>query len=133
MTLVFLEVAARSPGLMTVPAYQRWEGVNMYDLELLIQCGMPASDIALPHSQHRSRPSFFVVYPKISGSINALNTPETEAEIDIDWQVTAGQEVSDTTTNIDYAARFFVTCNNVDEAKRTFEYLTREFKAVDYA
>ncbi len=131
--LVFLEVAARSPGLMTVPAYQRWEGVNMYDLELLIQCGMPASDIALPHSQHRSRPSFFVVYPKISGSINALNTPETEAEIDIDWQVTAGQEVSDTTTNIDYAARFFVTCNNVDEAKRTFEYLTREFKAVDYA
>lgn len=59
--LVFLEVAARSPGLMTVPAYHRWEGVNMYDLELLIQCGLPADDFAQPSEGHKSRPSFFIV------------------------------------------------------------------------
>lgn len=130
--LVFLEVAARSPGLMTVPAYQRWEGVNMYDLELLIQSGRPVTSSHLTPVGRQSRPSFFVVYPKIAGRVMSLNTPEADAEIDIDWQVTPGQLVEDTATNIDYAARFFVTCKNADHAKEIFEWLTMEFKAVTY-
>ena len=130
--LVFLEIAARSPGLMTVPAYLCWEGVNMYDMELLIQSRLPASDIAFPPNEFLSRPSFFVVYPKIAGKVLSLNTPKIDAEIDIDWQVSPGQVVTDTTTNIDYAARFFVTCKNVHEAKQIFEWLTMEFEAISY-
>ena len=132
--LVFLEVAARSPGLMTVPAYHRWEGVNMYDLELLVQSGrkVSTSDIS-SISGFQSRPSFFIVYPKITGKVISINTPVTDAEVDIDWQVSQGQLVEDTTTNIDYAARFFVTCKNAGHAKEIFEWLTKEFKAVTYA
>lgn len=131
--LVFLEVAARSPGLMTVPAYQRWEGVNMYDLELLIQSGLPALEFSRSSCGHVSRPSFFVIYPKIMGKVVQINVPDINASIDIDWQVKPGDIVSDTTTNIDYAARFFVTCEEVSEAARIFQWLTSEFKAVTYA
>ncbi|MBN7124794.1 hypothetical protein BSU01_24310 [Erwinia billingiae] len=132
--LVFLEVAARSPGLMTVPAYHRWEGVNMYDLELLVQSGRTVSISDHPPTiSFQSRPSFFVVYPKISGTVMSINTPETDAEVDIDWQVSPGLQVEDTTTNIDYAARFFVTCKNAGHAQEIFEWLTKEFKAVNYA
>lgn len=129
--LVFLEVAARSPGLMTVPAYLFWEGINMYDMELLIQSGNPASNVTFPYG-HQSKPSFFIVYPKIAGRVLSLNIPEIEADLDIDWQVVPEQVVTDTTTNIDYAARFFVTCKNVNEAKQLFEWLTTEFEAVSY-
>jgi len=130
--LVFLEVAARSPGLMTVPAYLLWEGVNMYDLELLIQCGLPAENYVNVSKEHVSRPSYYVIYPKLNGEISSLDMPSLDVEIDIDWQVKRGEIVNDTTTNIDYAARFFVTCNNIDDANKTFSYLTDEFKAIKY-
>lgn len=130
--LVFLEVAARSPGLMTVPAYQRWEGVNMYDLELLIQCDLPAKKHARPQLQHISHPAFFIIYPKKQGKVSALNTPSLPAEVLIDWQVQPGDTVADTTTNIDYAARFFVICDDTASAEKLFNWLTAEFSAVTY-
>ncbi|EMF0806284.1 ATP-grasp domain-containing protein [Klebsiella aerogenes] len=130
--LVFLEVAARSPGLMTVPAYHCWEGVNMYDIELYIQSGLPASDLIVHDANRVSYPSFFIVYPKISGTVSKINTPNIDANIDIDWSVHPGQVVTDTTTNIDYAARFFVTCKNVESANSIFNFLVNEYKAVNY-
>lgn len=105
----------------------------MHDMELLFQSGTPASDSALPPAGYQSRPSFFIIYPKIAGRVLSLNTPEIEADIDIDWQIHPEQVVTDTTTNIDYAARFFVTCKNTNEARQAFEWLTTESKAVSYA
>jgi biotin carboxylase len=130
--LVFLEVAARSPGLMTVPAYHSWEGVNLYDIELLIQSGQDASTLGEPLQGHKSRPAFFVVFPKINGTVSALNKPESKGRIEIDWRVAVGQEVAATTTNIDFAGKAFVSASSEAEANEAFHYLTSEFVPVEY-
>lgn len=104
----------------------------MYDIELYIQSGLPASDLIVHDANRVSYPSFFIVYPKISGTVSKINTPNIDANIDIDWSVHPGQVVTDTTTNIDYAARFFVTCKNVESANSIFNFLVNEYKAVNY-
>ncbi|MCX7205642.1 MAG: ATP-grasp domain-containing protein [Proteobacteria bacterium] len=130
--LVFLEVAARSPGLMTVPAYQSWEGINLYDIELLIQSNIDASVLAQAPKGYQSRPAFFVVFPKINGTVVTLNQPKLNGHVEIDWQVAEGERVSATTTNIDFAGKAFVCTDNEIDALKAFHYLVNEFTPVVY-
>lgn len=127
--LIFLEVAARSPGLMTVPAYYSWEGVNMYDLELLLQCKMKIDKGKLITSI-TPKPAFFVVYPKRNGLVKCTNSPKTEDDIEESWKVKEGEVINATTTNIDYAAIFFVKCNSVERVMDAYEFFTFKFEAI---
>ncbi|MEO9385044.1 ATP-grasp domain-containing protein [Chromobacterium phragmitis] len=130
--LVFLEVAARSPGLMTVPAYHSWEGVNLYDMELMIQSGQDASRLGQAAVSHQSRPAFFVVFPKVGGTIRELGKPELDCDIDMDWRVHVGQRVEATTTNIDFAGKAFVRADSEAEVRQAFQHLVGEFIPVSY-
>lgn len=130
--LVFLEVAARSPGLMTVPAYHSWEGINLYDIEMLIQSGQCASTLGIPSQGHKILPAFFVVFPKVNGTITAINQPKLNIKIEMDWRVAVGQKVNATTTNIDFAGKAFVRTDNEAEAELAFKYLTTEFNPIVY-
>ena len=130
--LVFLEVAARSPGLMTVPAYVSWEGINMYDIELRLQAGQDASAHAVARAGHVSKPAFFVVFPKVNGLVDKLNTPAIAGHFDLDWRVQEGKQVDATTTNVDFAGKIFVSNETEGLAKQDFIHLTEQFIPVIY-
>lgn len=129
---VFLEIAARSPGLLTVPAYKSWEGINMYDLELSLQIGDYNFAKSDSTSNHISKPAFFVVFPKISGIVDTLNTPKINGEFIINWAVKEGEKLEISTNNVDFAGVIFVQNKNEIEAERDFTYLTEHFTPIKY-
>jgi biotin carboxylase len=131
--IIFLEVAARSPGLDIVPAYRDWLGVNFYDAELLIQAGRDVSNAAFPDANHVPRPGFYAVFPRATGLITSLNSPEIEGQYRIDWKVKAGEQVSKTTTNLDFAGMIRVHSTDEESAYREFEYITTRFVPISYA
>ena len=131
--LVFLEIAARSPGLLTVPAYKSWLGINFYDIELFIQLDRDAAALACPDSSFFSRPAFFAVFPKLTGIVTNLHVPILKGEYQIKWRVKVDEAVVATNTNIDYAGLLFLTANNEEDAISDFNYLIRDFVPVSYA
>jgi biotin carboxylase len=131
--IIFLEVAARSPGLDIVPAYRDWLGVNFYDAELLIQAGRDVSRAVLPHADHVPQPGFYAVFPRATGLITSLNSPAIAGRYRIDWKVKSGEQVSKTTTNLDFAGMIRVHSTDEESAYREFEYITTRFVPISYA
>lgn len=98
-TPVFLEVAARVPGIVSVPLYAIKHGVNMLDLEFRIQTGIHFdSDI-----KERAEGCFFMLFPRKEGLITELRKPPMESPYTLEWKVKEGERMTRTTTNIEYA------------------------------
>lgn len=129
--VIFLEVAARSPGLLTVPAYDNWDGFNMYDAELMIQANL--SDIPKKSSNWISKPSFFVVIPKENGTVKEICQPEIVGIFDVNWKVKLGDKITVTTTNVDNAATALVICRTEEEARADFKYITENYTPIIYS
>lgn len=130
--LVFLEIAARSPGLMTVPAYKSWEGINMYDLELALQTGNYDLTKNISTLNHISKPAFFVVFPKTRGTVEKLNCPNINGEFKINWAIAEGEKIEISTNNVDFAGLIFVQNKDEIEAEKDFIYLTEHFTPIKY-
>lgn len=130
--LVFLEVAARSPGLDIVPRYQAWLGVNFYDMELTIQAGRCAKSFAKNPLNHLAQKGFFAIFPRGQGKITQLNLPQIRSQYHIDWQVNVGQETATTTTNLDFGGKITVTSPDAATAYQDFEYITQRFQPISY-
>lgn len=131
--LVFLEIAARSPGLLTVPAYCSWLGINFYDIELFIQLEKDATNLSLCDAAFVAKPAFFAVFPKKSGTVKELASPSLNGEYTLDWRIKPGEVVAATDTNIDYAGLLFLVAANEEDAIADLEYLTTEFVPVLYS
>lgn len=106
---VFLEVAARVPGLGTIPVYKTKYGKNMLDLEFRVQTGLEFSSVI----ESRASGSFFMVFPKKTGKIRAIRDLPIKSPYSIDWKVKTGDNILNTTTNIDYAGIAIVAGDKV--------------------
>ncbi len=128
--IVFLEIAARSPGVLTVPAYVNWDGFNMYDAELMIQANL--SSMPETPSNWVSSPSFLVIIPKMDGVVKEIRQPTTLGLFDIDWKIKPDDKIDGTQTNIDNAGTALVICNTEDEARIDFKHITENYTPVIY-
>ncbi|MDC0711116.1 hypothetical protein POL68_21790 [Stigmatella sp. ncwal1] len=123
-TPVFLEVAARVPGLASVPLYAIQHGVNMLDLEFRVQTGIQFdSDI-----KARAESCFYMVFPKKDGLITELCNPPVESPYTLDWKVKEGERTTRTTTNIEYAG-LLVAHGTAQQVFQEFER-TRSFDPI---
>lgn len=129
--VIFLEVAARSPGLLTVPAYINWDGFNMYDAELMIQADLPS--MPTKPSNWVSKPSFFVVIPKETGLVKEICQPKTTGIFDVTWKVKSGDNIIVTQTNVDNAATALVVCHTEEDARTDFKHITENYTPIIYS
>ncbi|QRK10996.1 hypothetical protein JQX13_13550 [Archangium violaceum] len=98
-TPVFLEVAARVPGIVSVPLYAMKHGVNMLDLEFRVQTGIHFES----NIKERAESCFFMLFPRKQGLITELRTPPMESPYTLEWKVKVGECTTRTTTNVEYA------------------------------
>ncbi|ACJ31304.1 Conserved hypothetical protein [Shewanella piezotolerans WP3] len=130
--LVFLEVAARSPGLSIVPIYQNWLGFNLYDIELTVQMGNNAQHLLEPAQNFKPIPFFYAVLPKRDGKIKQLHHPKISSDFDIQWYVDADQELANTSSNLDFAGKVLVTNPCPKALEVDFDYICQQYTPISY-
>lgn len=130
---VFLEVAARSPGLSIVPIYQSWLGINLYDAELTIQMGKDATQLFEIQTDFIPLPLFYAVLPKKTGTVETLNGPEIDSQYKLNWNVKRGEVVDNTSTNLDFAGCLIVTNPCADKLVKDWDYICNMFEPITYS
>jgi biotin carboxylase len=118
---VFLEVAARAPGLLIVPLYERQFGINMPDLELDLQMGLEPS-AARPTSGYH----FYSLIPSRAGKVVQLREPEIDSAYELTWKIAPGQSLKPCTSNLDQVGSMFVSSESYERLCRDFESLTSQ-------
>lgn len=128
--LVFLEVGARPPGMLVTTMYEKATGVNLLNLDIMIQTHSVPAAFHFSRQQH----AFYLVYPKGTGRVELLNTPPTHDQLSMRFlnQASVGDIHQGCFSNLDYCAH--VTCCGNDKSliDQTFEQMSR-FKPVHYA
>lgn len=128
--LVFLEVGARPPGMLVTTMYENATGINLLNLDILIQTRSVPSDFSFSRQKH----AFYLVYPKRNGRVQDLNTPSSHGEIEMNFvsHSVIGEQHEGCFSNLDFCA--FITCSAIDKAAidRAYKYMS-EFKPVQYA
>ena len=130
---VFLEVAARSPGLSIVPIYQSWLGINLYDAELTIQIGQDASPLFKTNPDFTPLPLFYAVLPKKTGTVEQLNEPVIQSQFKLNWNVLSGETLGNTLTNLDFAGRLIVTNPCAETLAKDWDYICNIFEPITYS
>ena len=87
--LIFLEAGLRPPGSLVPEVYKRMFKINLINIALLIDCNVP-----LKIRPHFTQPHFWMIFPKVNGTINKLNKPELKSRYQIKWHVKEGDELS---------------------------------------
>jgi hypothetical protein len=100
---VFLETAARAPGALIIPMYEKTFGVNMLDIDFLVQMGMPFN--IKPNPQYFS---FWAVFPSITGKVKRLIKPKITSQYLLEWFTKVGDPLHSSLTMRDRVARIFV-------------------------
>ncbi|KKD00463.1 ATP-grasp domain-containing protein [Photobacterium halotolerans] len=128
--LVFLEVGARPPGMLVTTMYEKATGVNLLNLDIMIQTRSVPNDFSFSRKKH----AFYLVYPKRNGRVQALNTPSNHCDIEMNFVIHSviGEQHQGCFSNLDFCA--FITCSAVDKAEidSAYQYMS-EFKPVQYA
>lgn len=128
--LVFLEVGARPPGMLVTTMYEKATGVNLLNLDILIQTRSVPNDFSFARQKH----AFYLVYPKRNGQVQALNTPSSHGDIEMNFSNHSiiGEQHEGCFSNLDFSA--FITCSAVDKAAidSAYKYMSK-FKPVQYA
>ena len=129
-SLVFLEVGARPPGMLVTSMYEKATGVNLLNLDILIQTGSSLDSFSFARKQH----AFYLVYPKGEGRVESLNTPSKNEELSMlfSTQSTIGDRHKGCSSNLDFCAH--VTCSGNDKRliDQAFTQMSK-FKPVNYA
>lgn len=118
---VFLEVAARAPGLLIVPLYERQFGVNMLNLEFDIQMGLEAT-AARPTRAHH----FYSLVPSCEGRVVSLREPEIHSSYELTWKIATGDLLKPCTSNLDQVGYIYVSNQDYKQLCSDFESLTSQ-------
>jgi biotin carboxylase len=118
---VFLEVAARAPGLLIVPLYERQYGVNIANMEFDIQMGLEPS-AARPTSAHH----FYSLIPSCEGKVVHLREPEIDSSYELTWKIAPGDSLKSCTSNLDQVGSMFVSNQSYERLCSDFESLTSQ-------
>jgi biotin carboxylase len=115
---IFLEVAARPPGGLICRSHEMARGVNYVDHDLLIQAGI---DFPVPTDLGGN--VFWAYFPRKTGTVEELVTPDLKSHFEIEWRVSKG-EVSTYSPHVFDASAALVASNpDFSVLKRDFEDL----------
>ena len=118
--LVFLEVAARTPGASVTKIYDKMFDFNLLNAELQIQLNMPI------HSPvHNGLYSIRGIFPIKTGKIINIHSPKLQGTIDLfKLNIKAGDVLENCKSLRDIAATITVSSTEYDKIYQDFKYLS---------
>ncbi|MGC2971765.1 ATP-grasp domain-containing protein [Paraburkholderia aspalathi] len=117
---IFLEVAARPPGGLICRSHEMARGVNYVDYDLLIQAG-----IDFPVPTDRGGNVFWAYFPRKTGIVEELATPDLESAFEIEWRVSKGEVSTYSPHVFDASAAVVASNSNFSVLKKDFEFLKK--------
>ena len=118
--LVFLEAAARTPGAVIVPLYEKQFSVNMIEAALQTEIGEP-----LPKVEDRSEWSYFSgIFPTAAGILKSKSALPIDSMYEMTWKVDEGETMTEAKSLRDISASVIARNESYDTLKRDFAKLT---------
>ena len=116
--IVFLEIAARSPGAVVTPMYRQSFNVAMEDIDFKIQMNIP----------FQLTPSYNTYYlsgilPSLSGTVKELVSPDIKSKYEMKWAVKEGDLTSASMSLRDKSGSISAWNINYEELRDDFNYL----------
>lgn len=125
--LIFLEMAARSPGALAIPTYQKMFGINLEEQHYRLQMGLPY----LENLHNINEYSAWIIFPKQNGMVENLNTPQIKSEININYLVDINQEINNASSIFDAAVEVIISNKSYEVLREDFISL-QAFEPVVY-
>ena len=100
---VFLECAARPPGMLVTKMYHKATGVNLLNLDVSIQLGRVRTE----KKGQLTNSAFYLVYPKGTGVVSRLHPQPTipnEIQVEFKYSTKLGDIHRGCRSNIDYTS-----------------------------
>jgi biotin carboxylase len=117
--LVLLESAARAPGALIVPMYEKTFGINILDFDFIIQMNQQQSN-----NKNSNSFCFWAVFPPIPGKVKGTIVPKLESKYKLEWFVKKGDNISPGESMRDRVGRIVVWNENYHALQRDFEYIS---------
>lgn len=120
---MFNEFNPRVPGAWSVPCFQDCTGLNFLDMQLS----------SILNQEYEPQPideySCFLLLPRCSGTVEALNEPNLDSRVESFWLVSVGDKIEQSSTMVDSAAWFRLYNKSYEQLAKDFWSL-KDFKAV---
>ncbi|WP_414041537.1 acetyl-CoA carboxylase biotin carboxylase subunit family protein [Acidithiobacillus sp. M4-SHS-6] len=117
---VFLEVAARPPGGCVANVYRSAYGVNILDLDLLLQLGLP-----LPSVHFHGGYGFWAYFPTRDGIVAGRHAPALANDYRLEWRVDTGARTYAATNMSQTAGIVVASGNDFESVRNDFEVVIR--------
>jgi biotin carboxylase len=128
--LVFLEIAARTPGAEIVPMYNCALNANIVNIDLLNHFDLLPT-ISNHNFFNNNKFYFSGIFPTINGKVTILNEPKVKGNIcKFELLVKVGEVLDDCDDLRSISARIIVENHSFEDARNDFELL-KSFKAIE--
>ena len=118
--LVFLEIAARTPGAIVTPMYNRMFNFNMLNADLCFRLGLPIAKPMAPKKHY-----FSGLFPISEGKVVKLLEPTLSGQYELDWKVEVDAQLERCNSLRDIAASIIVANDNFAAAYADFKKLSK--------
>lgn len=114
--IVFIEVAARVPGLLTIEMYEKMFGVNMLDEELSLHTNINLNRLLVNRVD-----CFWGILPLVNGVVNKLIPPKFKSVSTIKWYINEGDKIKNSTSNLEQSGSVLVWNENFEDLYDDFQ------------
>ena len=116
--LVFLEIAARSPGAVITPMYRRAFEIGLEDIDYKMQ-------MEIPFELSPQDKGIFLsgIFPIMSGRVSKLLNPNLVSPFEITWAVKEGDVLGDSKSLRDKACAIVAWNKNAEQIRLDFDLL----------
>ena len=117
---MFLEIAARPPGGLIVPAIEKVFGINLYEFALCMQL-----DILPPSLENinKKRNCGWFYIPKRPGTIEKIFSLNTDCQYELQWNTKLGDKISKPVSVNDRACSVLFWDNDFCKVMNDFNYM----------
>jgi hypothetical protein len=122
--LVFLEIAARSPGALATPMYRRAFNIGLEDIDFKIQMDIPFQ-LSLTYETHY----LSGIFPLFSGTVDKLVSPELKSKYEMSWFAKTGTVVTASKSLRDQSATIIAWNKDYNTLLHDFNLL-RDFQSI---
>ena len=116
--IVFLEIAARSPGAIVTPMYRLSSNVGMEDIDFKMQMNIPFQLNSTEDVYYLSG-----ILPTLTGTITKLVSPDIKSKYDMKWAVKEGDQHIKSMSLREKSASIIAWNSNYETLLSDFEYL----------
>ena len=121
--LVFLEIAARTPGALFVPQYEKQFGINLLDMSFFLQIGKSIDLEIVKNDNHVATG----IFPISNGVVKKLNYPHLKSKFKFNHFIKKCDHINKSNRLEDFAANIILYNKNKSELEEDIEYLS-DFK-----